>query len=347
MVIIMKFNRIISFIAAAFLAVNTNAAAFDTSIDDSFLMLINDDYMLNHECQHELTDITIFMPANKRGIMLNVTAASELKRMYNDMMAEGLWPVAISGYRNRAYQTRLFNREVATQKNTGLDASYLTATPDTSEHQIGLAVDISNNAALSVDFEQTNEGKWLAKNCWRYGYILRYAKNKTPKTRKNYEPWHFRYVGHPHAEYMSAYNLVLEEYIAKLHTYGYIEMKSRLDNKNYKIICTDDTSLEFENIVSISNDNAGRYIITTVVGESEKPEPSNKPAKTETPKPTIDEQINYSKNKLILWKRNFQIKLQDTAVYIQNIAVPKTEQCLTDLKNGTESFINEILQMFA
>lgn len=343
----MKFNRIASFVAAAFFAASINVAAFDVSLDDSFLMLINDDYKLSGECQHELADITKFMPANKRGIMLNITASSELMRMYNDMMTEGLQPVAVSGYRNKAYQTRLFDREVATQKNTGLDASYLTATPDTSEHQIGLAVDISNNASLSEDFEQTNEGKWLAKNCWKYGFILRYAKNKTPKTKKNYEPWHFRYVGRPHAEYMSAYNLVLEEYIAKLHTYGYIEMTSRLDNKNYKIICTDDIAAEFENVVSISNDNAGRYIITTVVGEENKPEPSDIPTKEETPKPTIDEQINYSKTKLILWKRNFQIKLQDTAVYIQSIVMPKIGKCFSDCKNGTEDFINEIIRLFA
>ena len=346
----MKLKRMTAVIVAAFLAVSENIYAFDTSMDNGLLVLINEDYMVSSEYNRQLVDITRFMPANKRGIMLDATAAAALERMYLDMIAQGLRPVAISGYRDKAYQARLFDREVVTQRSTGRQnpdesAAYFTAVPDTSEHQIGLAVDISDNSALSVDFEHTKEGLWLANNCWKYGFILRYAKSKTPVTQKSYEPWHFRYVGAPHAEYMTKYNLVLEEYIAKLHTRGYIEMQSEADGQNYKIECTDDVTEEYENIVSVSYDNAGKYIITTIIG-SEEEQATPAPEVVEKKNINLDEELTLAKNKLILWKRNFQLKMQDTARYSKEVLIPGIGNAKKNFEKGIEDFINGFLKLF-
>lgn len=322
-------------------------------------MLVNDEYMIKSEKSYSLADITEFMPSNKRGIKLKAEAADALKRMYGDMVAEGLRPVAISGYRNKEYQSRLFDKEVYTQENTGTadarrSASYFTATPDASEHQIGLAVDISNNSGLSVDFEHTKEGEWLAANCWKYGFVVRYAKNKITVTKKSYEPWHFRYVGVPHAEYMTKYNLVLEEYIAKLHTRGKIEMISEADGKAYKIVCTDDLSEEFENIVSLSDDNAGRYIITMTeetednipevtaepVQKEEKPNKENKKSESNT------EKVDFTalKNKLILQSRNMQLKAENTVRYINEVLIPKMNEMRVSFERGVEKIVNKIFE---
>jgi D-alanyl-D-alanine carboxypeptidase len=77
-------------------------------------------------------------------------------------------------------------------------ADLQSARPGFSEHQTGLAVDISPvplSCALAACFGQTKQGKWLAANAWRFGYLLRYPKDKTPVTGYTYEPWHFRYIG--------------------------------------------------------------------------------------------------------------------------------------------------------
>ena len=77
-------------------------------------------------------------------------------------------------------------------------------------NEIGLAVDFNT---LEVDFENTPAYKWLEENAHKYGFILRYPKEKQSITKIKYEPWHFRYVGPVHARIMKSYNLCLEEYI--------------------------------------------------------------------------------------------------------------------------------------
>jgi D-alanyl-D-alanine carboxypeptidase len=342
----MKLKEIAAFFAAAVMFFSSTVYSFDTNQNDGLLMLVNDDYMLSGEKGQNLADVTAFMPSNKRGIKLRSDAAAALERMYRDMTAEGLRPVAISGYRTKEYQTKLFDREVNVQKNTGstdaiLSASYLTATPDTSEHQIGLAIDISNSSVLSESFENTKEGIWLAKNCWKYGFILRYAKNKTSITKKNYEPWHFRYVGVPHAEYMTKYNLVLEEYIAKLHTRGKIEMTSELDGAKYEIVCTNDTQMEFTNVISISDDNANKYIITYLADSSQTTADSAKAESTEE-KVSLKEKSEEIRNKILLQKTNIQLKIEDIGRYIKEVLIPKINEGRKNFEDGVEKAVNKI-----
>ena len=105
---------------------------------------------------------------------------------------------------------------------TGLDraaaeelAADEVARPGTSEHQLGLAVDIISNAhpELNEAWAETEEAKWLTENCAQYGFILRYPPDKSDITGIVWEPWHFRYVGEDAAAYIMENGLCLEEYL--------------------------------------------------------------------------------------------------------------------------------------
>ena len=101
----------------------------------------------------------------------------------------------------------------------------VVAAPGASAHQSGLAIDFTtsaNGSSLTDSFGTTPVGQWLAANSWKYGLILRYPADKTEITGYIYEPWHFRYVGEPHAEYMYKNDLCLEEYYALLQEEGII-----------------------------------------------------------------------------------------------------------------------------
>ena len=89
--------------------------------------------------------------------------------------------------------------------------------PGCSEHETGLALDIVSldNQRLEEAQEETPENIWLRENCWKYGFILRYPRGKEDITGIDYEPWHFRYVGHAAAEEITRLGLTLEEYLAR------------------------------------------------------------------------------------------------------------------------------------
>lgn len=86
---------------------------------------------------------------------------------------------------------------------------------ETSEHNLGLAVDFNN---IKTDFENTKEFAWLIENAENYGFILRYRKEKEEITGVSYEPWHWRYVGQEHAKKINELDMCLEEYIEYLKT---------------------------------------------------------------------------------------------------------------------------------
>ncbi len=131
-----------------------------------------------------------------------------------------------SAYRDIDRQELNFNKTVNDYLNQGLSEAeakekakeYLTE-PGHSEHHTGLALDIVDEEwivagrALETDYEKEASQKWLIETMTDYGFILRYPKEKESITMIEYEPWHFRYVGPEHAEFMEKHDLVLEEYI--------------------------------------------------------------------------------------------------------------------------------------
>lgn len=143
-------------------------------------------------------------------------AAKALEEMFADAKANNLNLYAQSGYRSYERQKTVFASNV---KRLGEeDAKRVSASPGQSEHQTGLAMDVTSpevNFKLIVEFEQTPEGKWVLEHAHHYGFIIRYPKGKEAITGYDYEPWHLRYVGKEHAKYIKENELTLEEYLSE------------------------------------------------------------------------------------------------------------------------------------
>lgn len=136
-----------------------------------------------------------------------------------------------------------------------------------SEHHTGLAIDLIAMAEIDGNEEASNETYNLMKEyCQDYGFILRYPKGKEHLTEIDYEYWHFRYVGFPHAKYIKDHDLVFEEYIDLLHNEEYIEVEA---DKRYRIYAVEAKDgyipVPKENSYLVSQDNTGYYIVTEVL----------------------------------------------------------------------------------
>jgi zinc D-Ala-D-Ala carboxypeptidase len=133
--------------------------------------------------------------------------------MFADAKGQDIHLFAVSGYRSYQRQDDNFHNKV--NKIGEEAAAKIVAYPGNSEHQTGLAMDISSQSAnfkLTEQFGGTPEGKWLMENAHRFGYILRYPKGLETITGYNYEPWHYRYVGLKAAAEIYKNQLTLEEY---------------------------------------------------------------------------------------------------------------------------------------
>ncbi|MBZ2174726.1 M15 family metallopeptidase [Schnuerera sp. xch1] len=141
-------------------------------------------------------------------------AANALEELFNQANEEGIYLFAISGYRSYNTQSYLFNTRA--ERDGFEEANKLTAYPGQSEHQTGLAMDLSCQSlgfTLEQDFGQTIEGKWLKENAHKFGFIIRYPKEAVDITGYSYEPWHIRYVGKEVAKEIYEKNITLEEYL--------------------------------------------------------------------------------------------------------------------------------------
>ena len=128
--------------------------------------------------------------------------------------AEGLSVYLSSGYRDYATQLYLYNRKVS-QVGDPEYAATIVAKPGTSEHQTGLACDITDQYydPKTQDLENTELFQWMSQHCQEYGFIVRYPKGSEDITGIMYEPWHFRYVGVEAATYIMEHGLTLEEFV--------------------------------------------------------------------------------------------------------------------------------------
>lgn len=160
---------------------------------------------------------------------------SRIQEPYSQLMeagkAAGMDLTMVSGYRSIEQQQANYDVNYQNFLASGLSeeeartkTEEYIALPHASEHTTGLAVDITStalanqegNSGLLPDLENYPEGLWLKENAPKFGFILRYPKEKEAITGINFEPWHFRYVGIENAMYMTENNLTLEEYIAIL-----------------------------------------------------------------------------------------------------------------------------------
>lgn len=181
------------------------------------LQLVNYEYALPEDFEPEnLAEVDNGYEADSR----IVEAA---KQMIADAYAENVRIITLSAYRDYEYQTDLYEKKVQRlQKEQGYsvdrareEAATVVAYPGTSEHQLGLALDLvdARHTKLDESQEDTSAYQWLYEHCDEYGFIVRYPNGKTDITGIIYEPWHFRYVGVEAAKVIMEKGITLEEYL--------------------------------------------------------------------------------------------------------------------------------------
>lgn len=181
------------------------------------LILVNRDSYIPDDYQVELTELS-------NGKKVDSRIYPELQEMFNDARAQGYGLFVREGYRTQEEQQQLMDEKIEVYENEGKSkseakklAEQWVAIPGTSEHQLGIAVDINADTTKS---SSDDVYKWLEENAHTYGFIKRYPSNKTDITGVINEPWHYRYVGKEAASKIYSQGICLEEYI---DTLGYTD----------------------------------------------------------------------------------------------------------------------------
>jgi len=147
------------------------------------------------------------------GMKLRKEAKEAFEKLASDALKDNMKIVAMSSYRSYKYQVDLYNKYA---KSDGKDAAdTYSARPGFSEHQTGLCLDIYDGEIPYTSFEKTNEYNWMQENAYKYGFILRFPKDKTDETGYKFESWHYRYVGVDAAKYIHDNNISFEEYYVR------------------------------------------------------------------------------------------------------------------------------------
>ena len=155
---------------------------------------------------------------------MRADAAQALEEMFAAAQEDGIRLSIVSGYRSYSKQSTIYSRKKAEQGQAAADK--VSARPGTSEHQLGLAMDVSRKGStqLNTAFGSTQEGQWISENAHRFGFVVRYLKDYEDVTGYMYEPWHVRYVGPEHAKALYECGLPMEMYMSgfKLEVYDYL-----------------------------------------------------------------------------------------------------------------------------
>lgn len=294
--------------------INTNKRV-TTLNPNSITALVNKQIFLPDDYEPEdlvIPDIKFSFKSYHQKKLMREEAARALEDLFNASDIEGLSLRAVSGYRSYDRQYDLFTSNV---KRSGLERTLRTsAMPGCSEHQMGLAMDVSTKSVsylLNTKFANTPEGKWLADNSYKYGYIIRYPEGKEDITGYSYEPWHIRYVGIQLAKELYDEDLTLEEYygfeIDPLYynriTYDNIEEfgvdPEDLKVKRRPVVSTPETEVEseIESEETEATEESGEAVDETKAS-TPTPTPTKKvstptptpKASTPTPTPTADEE---------------------------------------------------------
>lgn len=173
--------------------------------------------------QHPVPDDYTFTLGTIKGNMkCDERIIEPLAQMFKAAADDGINLEVRSPYRDISRQEYLFDRKMKNYINKGYsyidaykESAEVVTVPGASEHQIGISLDITSDtySQLNEGFEDTDAGKWLKDNSYKYGFILRYPKGKEDITGIIYEPWHFRYVGVEAATVMYEQGLTLEEFV--------------------------------------------------------------------------------------------------------------------------------------
>lgn len=186
----------------------------EASMDNGWqLILVNSDYCIPEDYEMGLTTLS-------NGEQVDSRIYPDLQQMFDDMRDQGIYPLVRAGYRSHEDQQALMQQRIEAYEAEGYSRSQAeelaadwVAEPGTSEHELGIAVDINQDVERSTAEEVYS---WLADNAHSYGFILRYPSDKIEITGISNEPWHYRYVGKDAAIEMFNSGLCLEEYIETL-----------------------------------------------------------------------------------------------------------------------------------
>ncbi len=187
-----------------------NPAIVTISKTSWYLTLVNSKYRIPSSYTPQL--VTVCGGSER----LDKRVATHYEEMYNAAKSDGVTLTPCSGYRSYDLQDSLYDRKISYFENQGyshdnaaVEAAKIVMPPGSSEHNLGLAMDI---VCVEDWFEDTDEYAWLTEHAADYGFILRYPKD-TSVTNVIYEPWHWRYVGVEDAKKIKASGQVLEQYL--------------------------------------------------------------------------------------------------------------------------------------
>lgn len=182
-----------------------------TNLNRIDILVNKDNYLPNDYVPDNLVEVT--NNYDYTGKLLVKEAFDNYNNMKKDIEKNGLKLRIISAFRSYQYQLELYNKYK--EKDGEILADTYSARAGYSEHQTGLCIDVDNTKVYYENFENTEEFKWMQKNSYKYGFILRYPKDKEDITGYKFESWHYRYVGKKIAKYIHDNNLTLEEYHKK------------------------------------------------------------------------------------------------------------------------------------
>ncbi|WP_040196513.1 D-Ala-D-Ala carboxypeptidase VanY [Candidatus Soleaferrea massiliensis] len=205
----------------------TTVVKGEDGIHQGDLVLVNKTYPYRGQDSTPLTYVYDYKNNMYKVKDMEVSLNRRVVQAFNGMLAgfydaTGIHDVnVVSGYRSSEDQYRIVQEK---QSETLLqNVSSLAAAPGYSEHETGMALDLSIYTDMGITHDFLGQGKyhWIRENAYRYGFVLRYPQEKTQTTGYDYEPWHYRFVGVPHAGIMQKENICLEEYIDFLKQYPY------------------------------------------------------------------------------------------------------------------------------
>ncbi len=196
----------------------------DPADRDAYLILVNPSNPVGKDYKPTDLEPLVDTRSDRSKRYMRLYAAMSLEAFLKEARANGCKNVTVtSAYRSYDSQKEIFDGDVEKLMKKGYSKEEAiaierkdTAYPGESEHQTGLAVDMHNMSSAQQAFANTYEAQWLAENCWKFGFILRYMPDKEDITTYVYEPWHFRYVGRYHAQRIYELHMCLEEYIEYL-----------------------------------------------------------------------------------------------------------------------------------
>ena len=247
-------------------------AAAPSELREAALMLVNREHGYDASLQPTVSVLekkTDSYLVRDRTVALRRDAMEALNRWLDDFAAAtGKADVnVVAGWRSYEDQEALYRNAVAEQGQAYADA-YL-ALPGCSEHHTGLAVDLDTYdewTGVSGGFDGGGSYTWAVDHAWEYGFVQRYPLDKVAITGIDYESWHFRYVGLPHAYVMHRDNLCLEEYIDYLqgHTFSSEHLRVSCLGRSYEIYTcpADDLILPSDDPCTVSPDNVSGFVVT-------------------------------------------------------------------------------------